>query len=86
MGKIVLYKSLFDCYPTLEDEYKKRAKKLPYISIRSLEGFIYEFPNKDKFVSKALQALDIIKEELFIQKMNMYLYVMFGKGGESDKI
>jgi len=85
MSKIVLYKSLFDCYPTLGDEYKKISKKLPCISIKSLEGFIYEFTNKDKFVSKALQVLDATKEQLFIKEMNIYLCVMENSGG-TDKI
>lgn len=92
MSKIVLYKSFLERYPWLEDEYEKISKKLPCVLIRSFEGFIDDLSNKhifvprDEFVLKAAQILDTLKEELFIQKMNMYLYVMFGNGGESDKI
>jgi hypothetical protein len=91
MSKIVLYKSFLERYPWLEDEYKKRFKKMPNVLIRSFEGFFYEFttqdiPVKEEFILKVLQVLDAIKEQLFIKEKSMYLCMIIESYGRSEMI
>lgn len=86
MSKVVVYKGILDCYPILEYEYKNKMKELPCVVIRSFEGFLNEFSNKDDFIKKAFLELDVLKGKLFMNEMSIYLCIATQNLGESDKM
>lgn len=86
MSKVIIYDSILDYYPILEHEYLTKMKEFPCFFIRSYEGFLDDFSNKDDFIQKAFQELIVFKEQLFMKEMNIYLCIATRNLGETDKL